>query len=350
MTNPSTTWRDGDEYTVPVPGGDLAVTRWAGAPAGTPVLAVHGITANGHAFARLAAELAARGGPPLLAPDLRGRGASGHLPGPHGLGVHVDDLVAVLDTAGIERTVLVGHSMGAFVACLAAVRHPDRVAGLLLVDGGQGLPAPPVAHHRPAVRSAQGRATALPSPTTTLSGRPSAAAPPSYGEPSAPASSPDTDIDAVLGPAMARLRMTFEGPDDYRGFWRRHPAFAGRWNTWVDHYVLRDLVGTPPETRSACDEEAVRVDGAQVLADPEVLAAVHRLPCPARLLWTARGLMDESPGLYTPQRLAGLPDDLVTVELPDDNHYSPLFSSTAALLAEQVHALTEQSVQVQGEL
>ncbi|MFE3457805.1 alpha/beta fold hydrolase [Nocardiopsis aegyptia] len=307
-TTPTTStpaWRDGDEYTVPVPGGDLAVTRWdapADPPSPTPVLAVHGITANGHAFARLAAELAARGGPPLIAPDLRGRGRS-PLPGPHGLGAHADDLVAVLDAAGIERTVLVGHSMGAFVSCLTAVRHPDRVAGLLLVDGGHGLPVPP-----------------------------------------------DTDIDAVLGPAMARLRMTFEGPDDYRGFWKRHPAFTGRWNTWTDHYVLRDLVGTPPHTRSACDEEAVRVDGAQVLADPEVLGAVHRLPCPARLLWTARGLMDESPGLYTPQRLAGLPDDLVTVELPDDNHYSPLFSSTAALLAEQVHALAEQTVQVQGEL
>ncbi|WP_304452536.1 alpha/beta fold hydrolase [Nocardiopsis sp. YSL2] len=306
MTTSTTHWRDGDEYTVPVPGGALAVTRWGDpgdAPARTPVLAVHGITANGHSFARLAAELAARGGPPVLAPDLRGRGAGGHLPGPHGLGAHVDDLLAVLDAAGIERTVLVGHSMGAFVACLAAVRHPDRVAGLLLVDGGLGLPVPP-----------------------------------------------GTDIDTVLGPAMARLRMTFEGPDDYRAFWRRHPAFADRWNTWVDHYVLRDLVGTPPETRSACDEEAVRTDGAQVLTDPEVLGAVHRLPCPARLLWTARGLMDESPGLYTPARLAGLPDDLVTVELPDDNHYSPLFSSTAALLAEQVHALAEQTVQVQGQL
>ncbi|GAB2515295.1 alpha/beta fold hydrolase [Nocardiopsis aegyptia] len=338
MATTSTTstpaWRDGDEYTVPVPGGDLAVTRWdapADPPSPTPVLAVHGITANGHAFARLAAELAARGGPPLIAPDLRGRGRS-PLPGPHGLGAHADDLVAVLDAAGIERTVLVGHSMGAFVSCLTAVRHPDRVAGLLLVDGGHGLPLPPATHRRPAVRSARGRATAL------------------NGEPSAPASSRDTDIDAVLGPAMARLRMTFEGPDDYRGFWQRHPAFTGRWNTWVDHYVLRDLVGTPPHTRSACDEEAVRVDGAQVLADPEVLGAVHRLPCPARLLWTARGLMDESPGLYTPERLAGLPDDLVTVELPDDNHYSPLFSSTAALLAEQVHALAEQTVQVQGEL
>lgn len=52
----------------------------------------------------------------------------------------------------------------------------------------------------------------------------------------------------------------------------------------------------------------------------------------------------------SPERLAGRPDDLATEEPPDDNHYSPLFSSTAALLADQVHTLAEQTVQVQGEL
>ncbi|MFL1381260.1 MULTISPECIES: alpha/beta fold hydrolase [unclassified Nocardiopsis] len=297
-----TTPVDGDEYTVPVAGGDLAVTRWGDGP-GVPVLAVHGITANGHSFARTAAELAARGGPPLHAPDLRGRGASGTLPGPYGLAAHTDDLVAVLDHLGIERTVWAGHSMGAFVACLAAVRHPDRVAGLLLIDGGHGLPVPA-----------------------------------------------GTDIDSVLGPAMARLRMTFDSPDDYRAFWQRHPAFAGRWNPWVDDYVLRDLTGTAPDLRSTCDETAVRVDGGQVLADEETLGAVHRLPVPARLLWTARGLMDEAPGLYTPERLADLPDSVATAGLPDDNHYTPLFSSTAGLLAEQIHTLVQETVQVQGQL
>lgn len=287
---------------VPVAGGELAVTTWGSGP-GPPVLAVHGITANGLSFARTAAALSARGGPPLLAPDLRGRGASGHLPGPYGLAAHVDDLVAVLDSRGVRRGVVVGHSMGAFVAALLAVRHPDRVSGLLLVDGGLGLPLPP-----------------------------------------------GTDIDTVLGPAMARLRMTFEGPDAYREFWRGHPAFEGRWNTWVDDYVLRDLVGEEPRMRSACAEEAVRVDGAQVLADEETLGAIHRLPCPARLLWAARGLMDERPGLYTAERLAGLPEGVRTLELPEDNHYTPLFSSTAALVADQIHALVEQTVQVEGEL
>lgn len=130
----------GTEFTVDVAGGALTVTRWGSADA-LPVVALHGITANGHSFARVAAELPDTLA--LLAPDLRGRARSAHVPGPYGLGAHVADTMALLDAVGVDRTVLVGHSMGAFVACLAAVRHPDRVAGVVLVDGGFGLPAPP---------------------------------------------------------------------------------------------------------------------------------------------------------------------------------------------------------------
>ena len=55
-----------------------------------------------------------------------------------------DDIAAVVDTLSLERFVLVGHSMGGGAALLYAGSHPDRVAGLLLVDpigdGGQ-IPA-----------------------------------------------------------------------------------------------------------------------------------------------------------------------------------------------------------------
>jgi pimeloyl-ACP methyl ester carboxylesterase len=54
------------------------------------------------------------------------------------------DVAAVVDTLGLGRFVLVGHSMGGGVALTYAGVHPDRVAGLLLVDpigDGKQIPA-----------------------------------------------------------------------------------------------------------------------------------------------------------------------------------------------------------------
>ncbi|MGJ3561571.1 alpha/beta fold hydrolase [Streptomyces sp. INA 01156] len=123
--------------TVPVDGGELAVTRWPGD--GPPVIALHGITANSLAFTAVAEALPDAD---FHAPDLRGRAASAALPGPYGLTAHVRDVLALLDHLGRRQAVLLGHSMGAFVAALAAARHPERFPRVVLVDGGLGFPAP----------------------------------------------------------------------------------------------------------------------------------------------------------------------------------------------------------------
>ncbi len=55
--------------------------------------------------------------------------------GPFTLEQHVADAAAVLDARGVARAVVVGHSFGAHFALHLALAHPDRVAGLVLVDG-----------------------------------------------------------------------------------------------------------------------------------------------------------------------------------------------------------------------
>jgi len=54
--------------------------------------------------------------------------------GPFTVDRHVADAVAVLDTLGLRRTVVLGHSWGGYLALQLAASHPDRVAGLVLVD------------------------------------------------------------------------------------------------------------------------------------------------------------------------------------------------------------------------
>ncbi|WP_405903715.1 alpha/beta hydrolase [Streptomyces sp. NBC_00656] len=271
-----------EEIKVPVSGGELAALRWpATDPQAPTVVALHGITANALSWAAVARQLAGR--VTLIAPDLRGRAGSSGLPGPYGIAAHTDDVAALTEALGLERVVLAGHSMGAFVAALAAVRHPDRFGPLLLVDGGIGFPAP-----------------------THLT--------------------PDELLTAVIGPAMDRLSMTFTDRAAYRAFWQAHPAFAGAWSDEVDAYIQRDLTGEEPALRSSCRIEAIRADGVGLFGE-EVLTAVRKLPVGATLLWAARGLMDEEQGLYDEDRLAAADLGGTRVEpvpMKDVNHYTVL--------------------------
>jgi pimeloyl-ACP methyl ester carboxylesterase len=70
----------------------------------------------------------------------RGHGRSGPPGDPDriGLDAHADDLVCVLDRAGVDRAVILGHSMGAQVALETFRLYPERVAGLVLCCGAAG--------------------------------------------------------------------------------------------------------------------------------------------------------------------------------------------------------------------
>jgi lipase len=275
-------------FDVPVSGGSLHVGRWGNGD--RVVLAAHGITGNHRSWQGVARAL----GPDvsLVAPDLRGRGDSGKLTAPYGMRAHAEDLVAVLDHLELDRVVLAGHSMGAYVATTAATIHPSRWSRVVLVDGGIALPLPAAVE-------------------------------------------PDAMLAGVLGPALARLEMTFASRAAYHDFWRAHPALAepGAWNddteAWLDH----DLVGVEPEMRSSASLEAVRSDGRELLVDREVRNAFNDLTHPTALLRAPRGMLNEVPPLF--------PDELIDplrarwpirleMLVDDTNHYSILLAPRGA--------------------
>ncbi|MEQ6890271.1 alpha/beta fold hydrolase [Halomonas sp. CS7] len=70
--------------------------------------------------------------------DLRGHGGSGHVIEPFTLDDAVSDVIAVLDALGIEQAIWCGLSIGGMVALRAALNHPGRVAGLILMDTDAG--------------------------------------------------------------------------------------------------------------------------------------------------------------------------------------------------------------------
>lgn len=111
--------------------GGLSVTEWAGP--GQTVFGLPGLGSSASVWAHLAESLPdAR----VLAADLRGRGDSQGLAGPAGLRAHAKDVARILDELDMRDVVVVGHSMGAYLAPLVAQESPQRVARLVMVDGG----------------------------------------------------------------------------------------------------------------------------------------------------------------------------------------------------------------------
>ena len=274
-----------------VPGGHLRVGGWEAVAAqggsSLPVFAVHGVTASHLTWVRLAAQLPGRS---VMAPDLRGRGHSNSLPGPFGMAAHADDLSRVLDERGWDRAVVVGHSMGGFASMVLADRHPDRVAALVLVDGGLPLRVP------------EGL-------------------------------SPEEVAKAVLGPTLARLGMTFPDHAAYQRFWQRQPAFAHDWDEVAAAYVDYDLQGEEPQLRPRTSSEAVAGDNVDMLTGDAVTGAVERLRHLTWFLRSPRGLQDEVPPLYPDDVAAGwrrrLPQlRMSTVE--DVNHYTIVLADRGA--------------------
>jgi pimeloyl-ACP methyl ester carboxylesterase len=229
----------------------------------------------------------------FVSADLRGRGRSNAVTGPFGMAAHAADQLAILDHLGIDRPVVVGHSMGAYVAARFASEQRDRVHRLLLVDGGLGRPVPE-----------------------------------------------DVDVhamlEAVLGPAIARLSQTFASRDEYHDFWRSHPAFG---NGDVDDadlmaYADHDLVGDAPALRSSVSAAAVEADGADMFTAGE---PARRLAVDTMLLRAPRGLLDERDPLIpvdlAGEWAAGRPGQREVVEVDDVNHYTIVMGRGAKSVA-----------------
>jgi pimeloyl-ACP methyl ester carboxylesterase len=106
---------------------------------GPPVLFGHGTMMDRTMFAPQLADLSDEFR--AIAFDHRARTRDWR--GPYSLDDLADDCVALLDRLEIERAVLGGMSMGGFMAYRFALRHPDRLAGLILIDTMAEAPRSP---------------------------------------------------------------------------------------------------------------------------------------------------------------------------------------------------------------
>lgn len=184
-----------------------------GAP---PVVLLHGLSANGTEFAAIGAALAPRFR--VVAPDLRGRGGTDKPPSGYTMADHAADVVALLDSLGLERVVLGGHSFGGYLAAWIAVHHPARVTRLVIVDAAIEM--------NPRVRE-------------------------------------------MLAPSLARLRQSFPSTEHYLEQVRGAPYMDGTWDWAMEAYFRAELVDAGDGTvSSSTSADAIAQAMEHVLGEP----------------------------------------------------------------------------------
>ena len=269
---------------------------------GPLVVLSHGITANSQSFLELIDCLgdAYR----LLAIDHRGRGESADIDGPFGLEAHASDIVAVLDFVGAPRAhVHIGHSMGAFIGVVTKALYPERLGHMVLVDGGM-----PLADELPQGMSAE------------------------------------AVVQAVIGPAMERLDMSFTSVSAYLDFWRAHPAFGDDMTDTLCAYFEADLCGEAPNLRSKVNKTAILGDTESQLMGRLVEESLEQLTAPLHWLTAPRGILDDA-ALYPDARVDTLLKrypNLHHKRLDNVNHYDIMLGAAgASQVAEFVVSLNE---------
>src|SRR5258708_25799762 len=84
----------------------------------------------------------------VIAPDLRGLGATARGSGAASLDQHADDLAALLSHLGIENATVVGLSLGGYISFALWRRHRERIAALILADTRAGADSEEGKHGR----------------------------------------------------------------------------------------------------------------------------------------------------------------------------------------------------------
>jgi pimeloyl-ACP methyl ester carboxylesterase len=265
----------------------LAVRTWParpGAAGDTAVVAIHGLTANHTCWGPLAEDLPA--GHRLIAYDLRGRGDSDKPAAGYSLAHHDADLLALLDRLGLGRPVIAGHSLGAAIAVRFAAHHPDRVARLVLFDGGID---------------------------------------------------PRAEVFDSIGPAVARLGVVFPSRQAFRERMQALPFFAGHWNDHLTRYFDYDLEDAPGGgVRSKVPRHAIEEEVATLQAT-RLWVWHHRVQAPTLLLRAPDGLLRADDCLVTQEEAEAMAHAIPRCRLvvvDGSNHYTIVLGGLPAVAKE----------------
>lgn len=262
---------------------------------GAPIICIHGITANAFFFQAIADDLAPTHR--VFAYDLRGRGDSDKPEEGYSVPIHAAELAALIDELGLERPIVIGHSLGAMIALYLAAHYPDKLSKLVLLDAGTPLP------------------------WRTAAEQP-----------------------AWLTAAIDRLGTTVSSYQEYIRRMKAAPFLGPYWNEYVDIYYAHDVLHEndgsvlPKSYKAGILEEAAHFEEFQ----PEQQWA--HITVPTLLLRAGQGLFVENDQLVTEIAAAEAQRTIPNcryVNFPALNHYTIVFLADQGPL-QQIRAFIEE--------
>ena len=273
-----------------------------------PIVALHGITAQHRAFNAVARYLAPAGG--IVGLDLRGRGDSDKPETGYGLEVHAGDVIRLLDHLGLERAVICGHSMGAFVALQTAITFPERIEALILLDGGWP------------------RIEAAPEEMTEEQKQEAAA------------------VGEGLERAFKRLDMTFETPDSYLDFWFPDQGLKLKdLPPDIADYYRYDLGEVEGGYRPKASSSAAGEDGEALSRQSPTAGELKQVKSPVALVRASEGFFPGTAPLISAEARLAMGDSLdlrSDTRLEGANHYTMLWEPYSRRIADAIQDFLQE--------
>ncbi|MBE9574634.1 MAG: alpha/beta hydrolase [Proteobacteria bacterium] len=238
------------------------------------ILCVHGISANCRCWDTMAEALAPRY--QIIAMDLRGRGLSEKPPAGYSIAHHCQDIRVLLENLGVERAVIMGHSLGALIAIAFGAQYPEKVESLILVDGGGKLSAEQT-----------------------------------------------EKVFAGIQPTLDRLGKVFPSSEAYLDLMKKNPLLQP-WSPALETYYLYEIEEVDGGVRSRVQPEHIKEE-AENLGNLNVAEFYPQIKCPVLILRATEGMLAPDdillPKKVVERMLQEIPDARC-VDLQGSNHYS----------------------------
>ncbi len=262
-------------------GVEIQLAVWEGR--GKTIFCVHGITANCRCWDVIAEALSPEFN--LVAMDLRGRGLSEKPDHGYSVEAHCKDIRAVLENLGIKPVVIMGHSLGAFIALVFAALYSDFAEKVILVDGGGKL-------------------------------------------------SPEQfeKVFAGIKPSLDRLGKIFSSIDQYMGVMRFAP-FMKAWSSKLEEYYKYDVEELEGgKVRSRIRPESI-AEESENLRKSDIAPFYPRVTCPVLILRATEGMISGDDLVLPEDVVEGMIQQIPhakRVDIDGTNHYTILFQRDKA--------------------